>query len=162
MKCNRVSTSVMEKFKWTFWPTQYFDVVLFIFAFLVYAFEAISKNASESMIVAQCKPLPDSSVHEILQARILGWVATSSSRESSWLRDQTKVSCCRQKKKFCLLGFSIMQTKNFQLSKLDLEKEKEPEIKLQTFSGSQRKLGNSRKHLPLFHQLHQRFWLYGS
>ena len=85
MKCNRVSTNVREKFKWTFWPTQYFDVVLFIFAFLIYAFEAISKNASESMIVAQCKPLPDSSVHEILQARILGWVATSSSRGRGWV-----------------------------------------------------------------------------
>ena len=28
-----------------------------------------------------------------------------------------------------------MQTKNFKLSKLDLEKEEEPEIKLPTFAG---------------------------
>ena len=38
-----------------------------------------------------CSP-PGSSVHRILQARILGWVAISSSRESSWLRDWTQVS----------------------------------------------------------------------
>ena len=37
--------------------------------------------------------------------------------------------------KSCMLGFSIMQTKNFQMSKLGLEKEEEPEIKLPTFSG---------------------------
>ena len=38
--------------------------------------------------------------------------------------------------KSCMLGFSIMQTKNFQISKLGLEKEKEPEIKLPIFAGS--------------------------
>ena len=44
-----------------------------------------------------------------------------------------------------MLGFSITWTKNFQTSKLGLEKAGEPEIKLPTFIGSQRKLGNSRK-----------------
>ena len=39
-----------------------------------------------------CSP-PGSSVHGILQARILKWVAMSSSRGSSWLRDQIWVSC---------------------------------------------------------------------
>ena len=43
------------------------------------------------------------------------------------------------------LGFSMMQTKSFQMSKLDLEKEQKPEIKLPTFTGLWRKLGNSRK-----------------
>jgi len=38
-----------------------------------------------------CSP-PGSSVHEILQARILEWVAMSSSRGSSQPRDQTQVS----------------------------------------------------------------------
>ena len=38
--------------------------------------------------------------------------------------------------KSCMLGFSIMQTKNFLMSKLGLEKEEEPEIKLPTFAGS--------------------------
>ena len=39
-----------------------------------------------------CSP-PGSSVHGILQARILEWVAISSSRGSSQPRDQTRVSC---------------------------------------------------------------------
>ena len=38
-----------------------------------------------------CSP-PGSSVHRILQARIVEWVAISFSRESSQLRDQTQVS----------------------------------------------------------------------
>ena len=39
-----------------------------------------------------CSP-PVSSVHEILQARILEWVAIPFSRRSSRPRDQTEVSC---------------------------------------------------------------------
>ena len=39
-----------------------------------------------------CSP-PASSVHGILQARILEWVAIPFSRGSSWSRDQTWVSC---------------------------------------------------------------------
>ena len=46
--------------------------------------------------VRLCNPmdcsLPGSSVHGILQARILEWVAISFSRGSSQLRDQTRVS----------------------------------------------------------------------
>ena len=46
---------------------------------------------------ALCNPMdcspPSSSVHGILQARILEWVAISFSRGSSWPRDQTQVSC---------------------------------------------------------------------
>ena len=44
-----------------------------------------------------CKPMdcspPGSSVHGILQARILEWVAIPFSRGSSWPRDWTQVSC---------------------------------------------------------------------
>ena len=44
-----------------------------------------------------CNPmecnLPDSSVHGILQARILEWVAIPFSMGSSWPRDRTWVSC---------------------------------------------------------------------
>ena len=36
--------------------------------------------------------LPGSSIHGILQARILEWVSLSSSRGSSWPRDRTHVS----------------------------------------------------------------------
>ena len=39
-----------------------------------------------------CSP-PSSSVHGILQIRILEWVAIPFSRESSWSRNQTQVSC---------------------------------------------------------------------
>ena len=43
-----------------------------------------------------CSP-PGSSVHGILKARILEWVAIPFSREPSWPRDQTQVShICRQ------------------------------------------------------------------
>ena len=45
-----------------------------------------------------CDPMdccsPGSSVHGILQARILEWVAMASSRGSSWPRDRTHVSLC--------------------------------------------------------------------
>ena len=37
--------------------------------------------------------LPGFSVHGIFLARVLEWVAISFSRGSSWLRDQTQVSC---------------------------------------------------------------------
>ena len=37
--------------------------------------------------------LPASSVHKILQARILDWIAISSSRGSSPPRDRTGISC---------------------------------------------------------------------
>ena len=39
-----------------------------------------------------CSP-PGSSVHGISQARILEWVAISSSRGSSWPRDRAPISC---------------------------------------------------------------------
>ena len=42
-----------------------------------------------------CSP-PGSSVHEIFQARILGWVAISFSRGFSHLRDLTQVLHCRK------------------------------------------------------------------
>ena len=40
----------------------------------------------------ECSP-PGSSVHGILQARVLEWVAMPSSRESSRPRDPTCISC---------------------------------------------------------------------
>ena len=57
---------------------------------------------SVKVLVAQlcptlCNPLyynlPGSSVHGISQVRILEWVAISFSRESSWPRGRTHVSC---------------------------------------------------------------------
>ena len=49
------------------------------------------------MSVALCDPMthspPGSSVHGILQTKIVEWVAIPSSRGSSWPRDWTQVSC---------------------------------------------------------------------
>ena len=45
----------------------------------------------------------------------------------------------------CMPSFSIMQSKNFQMFQMGLEKTEEPEMKLPTFFGSQRKQRNSRK-----------------
>ena len=58
-----------------------------------------SESASVSRLVLSnsCNPMdcspPGSSVHGILQARILKWVGIPFSRGSSWPRDQTRVSC---------------------------------------------------------------------
>ena len=58
--------------------------------------------ANQSVLVVQssltvCEPigcsLSGSSVHGILQARVLGWVATPFSRVYSWPRDWTRVCC---------------------------------------------------------------------
>ena len=43
--------------------------------------------------VTKSCPTLCSSVHGVVQARILEWGAISSSRGSSWLRDQTHISC---------------------------------------------------------------------
>ena len=61
-----------------------------------------SKKCTLKILVAQsgltlCDPMdcsiPGSSIHGILQARILELVAIPFSRGSSWPRDQTQVSC---------------------------------------------------------------------
>ena len=53
------------------------------------------------------RSLPGSSVHGILQVRILAWVAMLFSRGSSWLRDWTQVTCivCRS------LGWTVSPKK---------------------------------------------------
>ncbi|XDA73904.1 hypothetical protein R6Z07M_004119 [Ovis aries] len=62
----------------------------------------VSLHTAHARLVAQlrltfCDPMdcdpPDSSVQGISQARILKWIAISSSRGSSRPRDQTHVSC---------------------------------------------------------------------
>ena len=51
-----------------------------------------SSVMSDSLWPHGCS-LPGSSVHGILQARIMEWVAIPFSRRYSWPRDQTWVSC---------------------------------------------------------------------
>ena len=61
-----------------------------------YLSQVIKVLVSQSCLTL-CDPMdsssPGSSVHGILQARILEWVAIPFSRGSSWPRDQTLVSC---------------------------------------------------------------------
>ena len=72
----------------------------------------------------------------------------------------TLISLCS---KFLKLGFNSMWTEKFQMFKLNLEKAEEPEIRLLTSTGSQKKQENSRqKHLLLLHWPCQRLWLCGS
>ena len=49
---------------------------------------------SSVLILGDCMDYrpPDSSVHGILQASLLGWVAISSSRGSSWSKDQNHIA----------------------------------------------------------------------
>ena len=54
-------------------------------------------SQSQAKCLTLCEPMdcnpPGSSVHEILQVRILEWFTISFSRGSSWSRDGTHVSC---------------------------------------------------------------------
>ena len=57
----------------------------------------MKKYVSLSVVLTLCDPMdcspPGSSVHGILQVRILEWVTIPFSRGSSWPRDRTWVSC---------------------------------------------------------------------
>ena len=59
-----------------------------------------------------CRP-PGPSVHEILQARILEWIAISFSRGSSWPRDWTWVSCLAGRR------FNLWATRNIIIDSLE-------------------------------------------
>ena len=67
----------------------------------------------------------------------------------------------KQCSKFSKPGFNSMWTVDFQMFKLDLEKAKEPEIKLPTSIGSSKKQESSRKTLLLLYWLCQSLWLCG-
>ena len=51
-------------------------------------FSCLVAQSCQTLCNPLCCSLPDSSVHGIFQARILEWVAISSSRVSSWPRDR--------------------------------------------------------------------------
>ena len=65
-----------------------------------------------------CSP-PDSSVHEILWARILEWVAIPFSRGYSWPRDQTQVSCNAGS------FFTVWATREAQINCIPIKKKKQ-------------------------------------
>ena len=112
--------------------------------------------------------LPGSSIHGILQARILEWVAISFSKGSSRPRDWTWVSCLvgrrfnlwatREAPHASKVMLKILQTStwtvNFQMFKLDFAKAEELEIKLPKSVGSSKKQESSRKHILLLYWLH--------
>ena len=64
---------------------------------ILYIYYPLVHNKSLQSCLTFCDPmdwsLPSSSVHGILQAKILDWVAIPFSRGYSWHRDQTLVSC---------------------------------------------------------------------
>ena len=64
--------------------------------------------------------LPGSSVHGILQARILEWVAMLSSRGSSWPRDGNCVPCGYEIKRCLLLGRKFMTNLDSLLKSRDI------------------------------------------
>ena len=64
----------------------------------------LSACKMKALVAQWCPTLSDpwteetgSSVHGVLQARILGWVAISFTRGSSWPRDRTQVFCIEGK-----------------------------------------------------------------
>ena len=61
--------------------------------FLLLKSESVSCSVMSNSLRPMDCSLLGSSVHGILQARILEWVANPFSRGSSWPRDQTPVSC---------------------------------------------------------------------
>ena len=86
-----------------------FTGILSGMAYWMAYFSGLKRRESQAMrrpAVAQscptlCDPMdyspPSSSVHRILQAGPLEWVAISFSRGSSWPRDRTQVSCIDRK-----------------------------------------------------------------
>ena len=74
----------------------YYKAIYYHFAYLIYMQSAWVRDKSLKACPTLCNPRdyspPGSSIHGILQARILEWVAISSSRGSSQPRDQTQVS----------------------------------------------------------------------
>ena len=62
---------------------------LLVLAYWCYLFAKLCLTLCDPM---GCYP-PGSCVYGISQAKVLEWVTISCSRESSWLRDQTHISC---------------------------------------------------------------------
>ena len=85
-----------ECYKWGYKPSlwkEHFLYMLFLCRYLCLESESVSHSVtSVSLQPMNCSP-PGSSVHGILQARIVEYVAIPFSRGSSQPGDQTQVSC---------------------------------------------------------------------
>ena len=84
---------------WYFY-SMFYSVFISLIYFRIYfcmQWEGESESEVAQLCPTLCNPVdcspPDFSVHGILQARILEWVAVSFSRGSSQPRDRTQVSC---------------------------------------------------------------------
>ena len=75
----------------------YIYICICIYNLLFQSLAKLGGNGLVAVLSYSCDPmdcsLPSSTVHEISQARILGWVAISFSRGSLQPRDRTCVSC---------------------------------------------------------------------
>ena len=94
--------------------------------------QPVSSVLSCSVVPNSLRPmdcrLPGSSFHGIFQARILDWVAVSSSRGSFWPRDWIHVSCGYL---ISILGNSLSFAFNSQMSKQQVTQVKLPSLVLQ-------------------------------
>ena len=75
----KINPEIMDKL----WGCQVWKVKL----------KVLAAQSCQTLYKSTDSSLPGSSVHGILKARILEWVATSFSRGFSWSRDWTWVSC---------------------------------------------------------------------
>ena len=74
------------------WSKPHFEY-MFVFVFVFFPLHADSLQSCTTLCELVDYSSPGSSVHGILQARILGWAAISSSRASSQPRDAFHVCC---------------------------------------------------------------------
>ena len=87
--------------------------------------------------------LPGSSVHGILQARILEWIAIPSSRRSFWHRDRTHVSCV-----FCVGRGALYHWATWEAEEgweVKLEKMQGPGCKVSSSEGEGERLFHSMR-----------------
>ena len=82
----------IESFSWLSYNWHLFQVYNIMVQYLYESSESVSHWRLTLCNPMDCSP-PGSSVHGILQARILEWVAIPFSRASSQPRNQTEVSC---------------------------------------------------------------------
>ena len=122
----------------------------------IYLLSLLMKKKKWSEVAQSCLTLcdpmdcslPGFSVHGIFQARVLEWVAISlkgNAKECSNYHTIPLISHSNNMLKILQARLQYTWTKNFQMYKLDLEKAEEPEIKLPTSTGSQKKTKEFQK-----------------
>ena len=88
-----VAKSRTQLSDWTDWLNWYTHTHTHTHTYTHTHIYAVSLPLSLTLCDPTDYSLPAPSVHEIVQAGILEWIATPSSRQSSWPRDRTQVSC---------------------------------------------------------------------